>query len=510
MPRISQLVRTTAIAACLPATAAFADLTAADVWADWKSYMTSAGYALTASEVASGGALTVTGLTLSMDLSDETTEGVATVTMGDVRFVEQGDGSVSIELQGSSVFDVEFEAEPGETVNVSLDFVQTDPVMTATGDPSEVTYTYAASAAQMRMSDLTINDVTLGTEIVNFDLTMNDLAYVTKTSPGATRSIDQSMNVGEIAYDVAVQDPENTESFKLTGAMAGITFAGKGALPTDVDPQDFNAMLNKGFGFDGTFATTSGNYDMSFSGPDGSGTANSTSDGADIRVAMDTAGLIYDVVQRNVAVNMLITEFPLPVSFSAAEVGTSVLMPLQKSPDEQDFGLSLALSDFSMSDVIWGLFDPQGQLPRDPATLVVDLSGQAKVLFDFLDPEQAAVLEATGAAPGELNALTLNALELDAAGARLTGKGDFVFDNSDLSTFDGMPRPLGGLDLTLVGGNGLIDKLVGMGLLPEDQAMGARMMMGLFAVPGEGEDTLNSRIEVNDEGHVLANGQRIR
>ena len=73
-----------------------------------------------------------------------------------------------------------------------------------------------------------------------------------------------------------------------------------------------------------------------------------------------------------------------------------------------------------------------------------------------------------------------------------------------------MPRPKGGVDLTLVGGNGLLDKLVGMGLLPEEQAMGARMMMGLFAVPGEGEDTLNSRIEVNDEGHVLANGQRIR
>ena len=39
--------------------------------------------------------------------------------------------------------------------------------------------------------------------------------------------------------------------------------------------------------------------------------------------------------------------------------------------------------------------------------------------------------------------------------------------------------------------------------------MGARMMMGLFAVPGEGEDTLKSKIEVNDEGHVLANGQRL-
>ena len=49
-----------------------------------------------------------------------------------------------------------------------------------------------------------------------------------------------------------------------------------------------------------------------------------------------------------------------------------------------------------------------------------------------------------------------------------------------------------------------------MGLVPEEQAMGARMMMGLFARPGDGEDTLVSTIEVQEDGSVLANGQRIR
>ena len=66
------------------------------------------------------------------------------------------------------------------------------------------------------------------------------------------------------------------------------------------------------------------------------------------------------------------------------------------------------------------------------------------------------------------------------------------------------------VDLTLTGGNALIDKLIAAGLLPEEQAMGARMMMGLLAVPGQTPDTLNSRIEINAQGHVLANGQRIQ
>ena len=61
----------------------------------------------------------------------------------------------------------------------------------------------------------------------------------------------------------------------------------------------------------------------------------------------------------------------------------------------------------------------------------------------------------------------------------------------------------------MVGANALIEKLIGMGLLSEDDAMGARMMMGMFAVPA-GDDTLTSKIEVNDEGHVLANGQRLK
>jgi hypothetical protein len=109
-----------------------------------------------------------------------------------------------------------------------------------------------------------------------------------------------------------------------------------------------------------------------------------------------------------------------------------------------------------------------------------------------------------------VNSIDINALELTAAGASLTGTGAFEIDNSDTQTFSGMPKPVGAVDLKLVGGNGLIDKLVAMGLLPEDQAMGARMMMGLFTIPSGTPDTLTSKIEVNDQGHVLANGQRLR
>ena len=510
MSRTSLLVRSTAIALCLPATAAFADLTSAEVWADWKSYMATAGYEITTIETIDGGTLTTSDLTMQVDLGEEAGNGVINVLMGTIRFVEQGDGSVAIELPAQTSIEFESTTPDGDKITAKVNYEQTDPVMTASGDPDKLTYDYNAPSAKMEISSLTVNGLPIGSNVARGVVNVTNMAYALTTSVDALRSIEQTMSLGMFDYDIAFADPEGEGTFNMKGAINGVTVNGEGTLPTETDPQDVNAMLEDGLDFTAVMATTGGSYDLSFNSPDGSGTANSTSEGGEINMSISTAGLVYDIVQRNVDFNMLITELPLPLSFSAAEIGTGVLMPLQKSPDAQEFGFNVTLSDFTMSDVIWSLFDPSAQLPRDPATLLVDLSGKAKVLFDFLDPTQAVVLEQTGAAPGELDALTLNKLELDAVGAKLTGSGDFTFDNSDLLTFDGLPRPLGGLDLQLVGGNGLLDKLVGMGLLPSEQATGARLMMGLFAVPGDAPDTLNSRIEVNPEGHVLANGQRLR
>ena len=108
--------------------------------------------------------------------------------------------------------------------------------------------------------------------------------------------------------------------------------------------------------------------------------------------------------------------------------------------------------------------------------------------------------------PVELEQVDVNKLQLSIAGAELSGTGEFEFKTTAL----GVPQPIGAIDLTLVGGNALIDGLVSIGLLPEQQAMGARMMLGLLAVPGGEPDTLNSKIEINEMGHISANGQRIQ
>jgi len=130
--------------------------------------------------------------------------------------------------------------------------------------------------------------------------------------------------------------------------------------------------------------------------------------------------------------------------------------------------------------------------------------------MNIFDPESAAALEADDATPGELHSLKINELLVSMVGAKLTGDGDFAFDNANVEEYGGLPAPSGVANLQLVGANTLIDKLIGMGLMSDNDAMGARMMMGMMAVPGEEPDTLNSKIEFTEDGQILANGQRIK
>ena len=66
------------------------------------------------------------------------------------------------------------------------------------------------------------------------------------------------------------------------------------------------------------------------------------------------------------------------------------------------------------------------------------------------------------------------------------------------------------VNLKAVGLNGLLDKLMAMGLIPEDQMMGARMMLGMFAKVVEGEpDTMTSAVEFKDK-HLFVNGMQLQ
>jgi Uncharacterized protein conserved in bacteria (DUF2125) len=197
---------------------------------------------------------------------------------------------------------------------------------------------------------------------------------------------------------------------------------------------------------------------------------------------------------------------PLPINIGFAELATDLKFPVAKGDAPAPFTFLMKMVDFTLPPEVWGMVDPTGQLPQDPATLVIDTTGMVRLLADFNAEPAAGEIPP----PPEVSAVSIEEIRLKMVGAELTGSGDLTLDNTDLTTFNGMPAPTGVLNFTVTGANGLLDKLTAMGVVPEDQIMGVRMMMGVFAKPAEdGSDSLTSEVEFKDKG-LFVNGQQLQ
>lgn len=503
------LARGTSAAAVLifSAQGAFADVSAQDVWSDWKAYMTGTGYSVTGTETQSGDTLTVRDFSMTMPIPEEDATG--SLTMPEIKFVENGDGTVNVMLPKE--FPMSFVGEgDGEKVMVELLYSHDGAPMVVSGDSSAMAYDYASSQITLTLGKLDVEGEDIPADVLNMSVVMTDVASKTNMQISGQRSYDQAMSMADLSYDMAFKDPESDDSGTMKGTLQNLTGEAKSIIPTGLDsPAMMPALIAAGFAVDGSFAYTGGNSAISVSGSD-SFDMQTSSEGGNIGVDLSKDGLAYDVSQRGISLNISGSEIPFPLALTMAETGFKLLMPISQSNEEQDFGLGITLRDFAVPDMLWGMVDPTGTLPHDPATIVLDLAGKGKLLFDMFDPEAIEALEGGEQEPGELNAVSIKELLVSAAGAKLTGTGDFTFNNEDLATFDGMPAPDGVANIKLEGANGLIDSLITMGLLSDSDAMGARMMMGMFGVPGEGEDTLTSEIKVSEDGKIHANGQRIK
>lgn len=506
MSRISLSRFSLALPAILMSQTAYADITAAQVWGDWKQYMQNMGYQLSATETENGDDITVDGLSMSMELPDD--GGQISFTLGTITFAQNG-ASVDIVMPAALPMTLAVAPRGGkQPIAMKFNFTQSGHALSAHGVPEEMIYDYNAETFGMVLEEFEIEGGSFGEENAKVKITGTGVSSSTTMKIGALRSYVQTGAIETIVYDVAIDNPEDPVKVKANGAVEGITFDGGGSIPMGLpDATNMAAMLKAGFAATGTFAYGAGNTQMNVTDPaNGDFATTTSSDGGMLGIEMNDKLLAYSGEQNNVKVNLKVAALPFPVDLSMAKGGFNLAMPISASEDPQDFAFGVTLGDFTMSDMIWSFFDPAGQLPRDPATIELDLTGQAKLLVDLMDPEAAT----RAREPGEIQALTVTKLLVNAVGAKLEGSGDFTFDNTDKVTFDGMPKPVGAVNLAMAGANGLIDKLIAMGLVPAEQAMGARMMMGVFAVPGDGPDTLKSTVEFTQDGQVLANGQRIK
>ena len=478
-----------------------ADVTADDVWNDISAYMAGIGYRIDGQETRSGNTLSISDIRITGSLGPDT--GSMVIQLDSIELAETGGGAVDIILPPVVPVVSEFTGPDDETFTSTVEYRHSGLVARASGTPAEMLYTYTADTISVLSNGPEIDGTTFFT--AEGDLT--GISGTTTMTLGGTRVYDQQMAAAGATYQISFADPEGDGEGRITGEISDLTFEGTSDLPALVSEQlNMSEMLAAGFSAGGNFRTGPATHQVTSNSAEADFNMNLATGETVLDVEMSGDGLSYGGTQSDLVASYETSALPFPIAFAAEDSGFELGMPLRQSEEPADFALLLSLEKFTMDDFLWNMFDSASRLPRDPATLVVDLAGKATVLFDFLDPASIAAAGEAGDAPADIDSLDVRELRLEIAGASLQGEGSFEFPETDMP----FPRPVGGVDLSLVGGNGLIDNLVAIGLLPEEQAMAARMMMGLLAVPGDAPDTLTSRIEMNEQGHIIANGQRIQ
>lgn len=226
-----------------------------------------------------------------------------------------------------------------------------------------------------------------------------------------------------------------------------------------------------------------------------------TGAGFDVRGSMEDGNVAYSGAINDVEYLIGLPALGLPeasVSIDSAEF--AVAMPIAQSDEPQDMQIKLGFNEVLVDDMLWAMVDPQGMLPRDAVNVNLDILGKARVLTDFGNPAGTA----PGQMPFEVSNAKINELNIQAVGAQIQGTGDV-----DITYNGPIPAPVGELNFSLTGLNGLLDNLAAMGLLQPEQLMPVRMMLPMFT-RAVGDDALASTIEFKEDGAILANGQRLR
>ena len=504
------LAASTALATVFSAGIAQADVTADDVWTNISAYLDTLGGTLSVQPARTGNTLSTGELALEWMLPFDA--GKVSLRESSFDLVESGDGTVEIVVPDGFELHFAFEPKDKPKFAVGFKFDMTGGKTTASGDPGDVTYVSAFETVTMSLTDLQVPEV--ANPDAHMTMTMNDLKSEQRVVVDKLVSVSGSTTQG--AYDVSFSMNDGKGgTFEQSNKAAGGTGTYSMELPRNgMDIMNLAAAVRGGLMFKAD--TEIKGYETHQTVMAGAKTVQEQHSVVDIyKIGMrfDKDGIALNGDGTDTSAKMFMPEIiPLEINFDAAKTAGKIALPLTSGEELKTVAMSMEISGLTVGESLWGLIDPGKAIPRDPATLRLDMTAEVKSFVDWLDFMSVKALGDAGEVPGEIHSATLNDLTVEAAGASLVASGAATFDNTDKVTFNGFPKPTGTLDMTLKGSNALIEKLVGMGLVSDEEAMGARMGIGMVAKPApeEGEDVLKSHIELTDEGQVMANGIRIK
>ena len=526
---------------------ALADVTSEQVWQSWVDYYQSLGYTMTeGGRDKSGETLTVS----DISIKGGAPESKVAFVIPQVTLTEDGSGKVKTVFADKMTGIATGQNTEGEAYEVPFAIEMPGNAITTSGAAGDMTHEF--DYPQIDMSTTTMK--TAGTEKpLPLKLGVADSTGTFHIVSGPSAKYDYDMKSGKITFSADMPETEG-EHVKLDGTMDGAAVTGEMTVPggTKVE-EDMNAALKAGMALNGVLKAGAlvANFDFAGTSDEGqpqTGSGKYDGKGFDLSYALSQDGMSYQAGSDAGKFSLTTSDVPFPIEYAIDSGSFDMQMPVMKSDEAQPFKFAYSLAGLTLGDGIWNLFDAQGKLPRDPASLDIDVTGTAKVTSDLFDqtattaddadadgdvapadatddatadgmtdaaPADDAEAAADSAAEADADAapqpfepvdVAINQFALNALGAKVTAEGALKApEGGDITT------PVGKIDATYEGVNGLIDKLGAMGLIPQDQIMGVRMMLAMFAKPvTEGEDKLATQLEFKADGTIFANGQQIK
>lgn len=479
--------------------AAVADISAGDVWARWQEQLSIYGESeMTIGGVTqSGNSLTVSGI----ELRAQEDGGASSVRIPQIVFVERGDGTVTITLPPQIMIGFTQDDALGENqIDMALQSVNASILVS--GTPDAMVYDFAADRITLSASEIVENGKVIPADIL---VNANGLSGQSRQSSGEMRDLSTTFTARSVDLLIGIDD--GSSRIDLSGSTASVSATSEARLPAGTsgsvqDLREFGGYLRA------SYESGAGTFVLAVK-----------EDGASTNIVVGSAGNRLDMTiaaesismgsqSADVTIGLSGDTMPFPIALSAKSLGQSFTFPVLSTDQPMPMGMTLDVGDLSLDDQIWSMLDPFGAVPHEPLTLKYTIEGTARLRHD-LDATNFDDRIGEAENPFELHSANISGLVLAFAGASLTGEGAFTFDNSDTMTFPGMPRPQGRARIEAIGINTMFDRLATVGLLPEEQLMGFRMMLGMFA-DVVGDDHLASEIEITPAGQILLNGQRLR
>jgi hypothetical protein len=494
MPRPKAISVTISALALTLATPALA-VTAEELWAEWQAQSATMGQVMSAQEVVPGdGTLTLRGFSSSVTDGDVSTIG----RLDEIVMTENADGTVTIEPSDVFALTITFEVDDdAPPASIGLDLIAPDLVMTASGDAAARVYDYAASRITVQDGPITGGDgppptIDLMVGMQDFAATYRingtdpeNIGYATTTTIGGTAGVvDVTPPPGEVGH------------LKLAFSLGATTASGAGRLGNLAQLASDPDGIPAGFDLNAEAAYDSARIELTFEHPTDAFNLFASNRGGSLAATFSETEIDYRITTTGSTTYFNGPDLPVPVEYSVGSAEIAFRVPLAAGPAPQPAAVRLAYQDITVSPQVWALADPAQNFPRDPITVIADLSGTVQILTDLMAMEPDAMT----APPGELRDLSLNDLRISVGGATLTGTGSASFAPGPV------PMPVGSVDLQLSGGNALLDTLETAGIVPVEQLALVRGLLGAFARPGATPDTLQSTIQFTEGGGVTANG----